>query len=187
MKIGIISDTHGMYDSWRAVYDEFFFDCDFILHAGDILNHGPRNPIMPGYEPKKLADNFNVLPNTILFAHGNCDSEVDNMVLKHPIQTPYVVAYLAEKRIIMTHGHYFNDAEEIKIIAQRFKANIMIYGHIHVPVLEIIDNIVYLNPGSPALSKLENQRGTIALWEKNVIKIIYCDTGEIYKQVNINE
>ncbi|MFA6075195.1 MAG: phosphodiesterase [Negativicutes bacterium] len=187
MKIGIISDTHGMYDSWRVVYEKYFFDCDFILHAGDILYHGPRNPILAEYNPAKLADDLNNIPNTILFAHGNCDSEVDNMILQHPIQTPYVLAYLNNMRIVLSHGHYFDDAEYIQKVAKQFKADVMIYGHIHLPVLEKVDNIIYLNPGSPSLSKLENKRGTAAIWQDDVIKIIYCDNGQTIKQVNLHE
>ena len=187
MKIGIISDTHGMYDSWRMLYDKYMFDCDYILHAGDILYHGPRNPVLTEYNPVKLAEHLNNLPNTLLFAHGNCDSEVDNMVLEHPIQTPYVLAHLSGKRVVLSHGHYFDDADYITTVAKRFKADVMIYGHIHIPVLEKIDNIIYLNPGSPALSKTVDKRGTVALWQNNIIKIIYCDSGEIVKQVSIDE
>lgn len=187
MKIGIISDTHGMYESWRSVYVKFLHDCDCLLHAGDILYHGPRNPVLKEYNPAKLAEDLNSLPQTILFAHGNCDAEVDNMIIQHPIQSPYTTAYLNGKLTIISHGHYFDAAEEIKAVAKRFKAGVFVYGHIHLPVLETIDGITYLNPGSPALSKLENRRGTFALWDNNSVSIRYCDNGEIIKQVDFDE
>ena len=139
------------------------------------------------YDPAQLAHELNELSVPIICAHGNCDSEVDSMLLKHPVQSPYVFAHLGGKRVLVAHGHYFEDAQYMRAVAERYKIDIFVYGHIHLPVLEKVDNTLFVNPGSPALSKLERGEGTIALWQNDIISTIYWQSGEIRKQVNINE
>ena len=89
MKIGVISDTHGHEMRWAKAYEKFFKDADMILHAGDVLYHGPRNPMLEDYNPAGLAQRINDCPIPVVIAKGNCDSEVDQMVIALPIQAPY--------------------------------------------------------------------------------------------------
>ena len=77
MKIGIISDTHGHEDAWQKAFDKHFKDADLILHAGDVLYHGPRNPMKADYNPAGLAEKINHSPIPVVIARGNCDASVD--------------------------------------------------------------------------------------------------------------
>ena len=81
MKIGIISDTHGCHERFSLAFDKYFKDADMIIHAGDVLYHGPRNPMLSNYNPAKLAEKLNSCSMPVVICRGNCDSEVDQMVL----------------------------------------------------------------------------------------------------------
>lgn len=178
MKLGIISDTHGCLDTWEKIYDHYLHDTDLIIHAGDVLYHGPRNPVLPEYNPAKLAERINACPIPMMIACGNCDAEVDNMVLHTPIQSPYTYVMIEGKRIVINHGHTLT--EEVKQeLAKKFKADIFITGHTHVAVLEKKDGIIFLNPGSPAMTKRPDKKRTIALMDSQVVKIIDIDTNDV--------
>lgn len=177
MKIGIISDTHGCLETWEKVFNAYFQDADLIIHAGDVLYHGPRNDIPAEYNPKHLAETINNCPVPIVTACGNCDAEVDGMVLKLPVQSPYSYLMLNGLRIVVTHGHNLTN-EAKQELAQRLKANIFITGHTHVAALEKLNEIIYLNPGSPGMSKRPDGRGTIAWINHNKVEILEIATGQ---------
>ena len=88
MKIGIISDTHGHEMAWADAYEKYFQDADMILHAGDVLYHGPRNPRKADYNPAGLVSRINSCPVPVVIAKGNCDSDVDASCLERPILAP---------------------------------------------------------------------------------------------------
>lgn len=178
MKIGIVSDTHGCAATWDTLYQRYFSDCALILHAGDVLYHGPRNAIPAEYAPKDLAEMLNACPIPMVIVAGNCDAEVDSMVLEMPIEAPYAHLWLDGRRILMLHGHQYSQAA-LTTMAERLKADICITGHTHIPVLHKEQEIVYINPGSPAMSKREDRQGTIALLEGRRIQIIAVQSGEV--------
>jgi len=178
VKIGIISDTHGCAYTWEKVYTRYFRECELIIHAGDILYHGPRNDIPLEYNPKELAEALNNCPIPMIVASGNCDSDVDGMVLTMPIQSPYAYIFLEGVSIVVNHGHNLT-VEGRREIAEKFKAALFITGHTHVPLLEKHNGIVYLNPGSPAMSKRVDKRGTIARLVDDVIEVVDIETGEV--------
>ena len=102
MRLGIISDTHGsLYFFEKAM--EILEDCDRIIHAGDVLYHGPRNDIPGGDDPKGLSARMNDMKN-IYIARGNCDSPVDEMVIKHPFQNPCLLLEFNDRKIFVTHA-----------------------------------------------------------------------------------
>lgn len=177
MKIGIVSDTHGCPVSWQNVFDKFFYDVDLIIHAGDVLYHGPRNDIPNEYNPKQLAENLNKCPIPIIIACGNCDAEVDSMVLDLPIQTPYAYVQIGQLRIVVNHGHNLTQ-ESVRSLAQKYKADLFVTGHTHVATLEQINNTVFINPGSPSMSKRQDKRKTAALLNDNKISIFDIDTAD---------
>ncbi len=184
MIIGVISDTHGSAGCWAMVYNNFFLKTDLILHAGDILYHGPRNRITDDYRPAKLAEAINKCPVPIIAVRGNCDSEVDMSVLGGtPVIDPYAFLYVNGKRILLTHGHRTGSQEEKSDLASRFKADIFISGHTHVPVIEHIGNTIFLNPGSPSVSKREDGRSTFALMDEQHISIRDLYTGDILESL----
>lgn len=150
MKIGVMSDTHGSLLYFEKALDTLS-ECDIILHAGDILYHGPRNDLPDGYNPKGVISKINELDN-ILIARGNCDADVDQMVIKHPIQGPYVLSQFGEARILINHGYVDSKEETIKK-AKSMGADILILGHTHVKELFIDENLIVINPGSTSIPK----------------------------------
>lgn len=185
MKIGVISDTHGSAGCWAMVYNHFFCNTDLIFHAGDVLYHGPRNRMNDDYRPAKLAEAIKQCPVPIIGARGNCDSEVDLSVLGLPMANPYAFAYVNGKRIVITHGHLVETQEEKLEMAGRLKADIFISGHTHVPVLERINKTIFLNPGSPSVSKREDGRSTFALMDDRNISIRDLYTGDILEGLSV--
>ncbi len=186
MKIGVISDTHGCAETWLKVYEKFFADADFIIHAGDVLYHGPRNSIPAEYNPRELAELLNNSPVPLIIACGNCDAEVDSMVLELPVQAPYCHIMVNSCRIIVNHGHLLTKAEQYKTAA-RYKAALFITGHTHIAKLERQDGVIFLNPGSPGMSKREDGRGTIALITRSKVEVLDAATGEVILAETLTE
>lgn len=150
MKIGVMSDTHGSLLYFEKALD-ILSDCDVILHGGDVLYHGPRNDIPKGYNPKEVIKKINTL-NNIIISRGNCDADVDQMVIDHPIQSPYIISQFGETRIVMTHG-YTTSKEDIIKSAKKMGADILVLGHTHVKELYCDENLIILNPGSTSIPK----------------------------------
>lgn len=178
MKIGIISDTHGCAYTWEKVYNKYFMECELIIHAGDILYHGPRNAILQEYNPKQLAEILNTCSIPIIVASGNCDADVDAMVLTMPIQSPYAYIMIEGIPILVNHGHTLTEQAK-REMAEKFKVALFITGHTHVALLEKHNGIIYLNPGSPAMSKNADGRGTIARLIDHVIEVLDVETGQV--------
>ena len=147
MRIGIISDTHGDYNSFNLAFENILKDVDIIIHAGDILNHGPRNRIPSGYSPEKLAEAINNLPVDIVFVKGNCDSDVDQMMIDFLIGSPYLFLMIEGFKIVVNHGD--------KKIDKKFFTNIDFYisGHTHIYNVEYLNATIFLNPGSLSIPK----------------------------------
>lgn len=150
MKIGVMSDTHGSLLYFEKALD-VLCECDIILHAGDVLYHGPRNDLPKGYNPKGVISKINELDN-ILIARGNCDADVDQMVITHPIQGPYVLSQFGETRILINHGYIDSKEDTIKK-AKSMGADILILGHTHVKELFVDENLIVINPGSTSIPK----------------------------------
>lgn len=183
MKIGIISDTHGCVETWRQVYEAYLHDADLIIHAGDVLYHGPRNQIPGEYNPKELARALNNCKVPMIIAQGNCDAEVDGMVLEIPI-TKNSLIYLNGLRIFVQHGHDLS-AAQAAVLGQRYKLDVLITGHTHIPALQRMDNTILVNPGSVSMPKGEDGRGTIALIEDNVVKIYEVVGGRMFGEMSL--
>lgn len=179
MKVGIISDTHGCVNRFTLAYEKLFQDADMIIHAGDVLYHGPRNPMLADYNPAKLAEKINNLSMPVVVAKGNCDSEVDTLVLNTPIQSPYTYVVIDGFKIVTTHGHYVMSDKEKDDMANHLKADLFISGHVHINVLEKRGDTIFLNPGSPALSKRSDNKQTAAVLTDKKIEIIDIDTDEV--------
>lgn len=182
MKIGVISDTHGSLSAWEQALAGPLKDVDLILHAGDVLYHGPRNPLPEGYQPATLAEMINSCKIPIMIAQGNCDSEVDQMVLNIPIQSPFFITDQPLGRIFVTHGHRYNP-EQVTEHADRYNIDIWISGHTHIPVLEKQTNTIILNPGSCSLPKGEQPHRSVAVISSSQIQLIDLDSNQVYQQV----
>lgn len=183
MKIGVMSDTHGSllyFEKALTVLE----DCDVLLHGGDVLYHGPRNDLPEGYNPKGVIKKINDVKN-IIIARGNCDADVDQMVINHPIQSPYVINQFGEIRILLTHG-YVESKDKIIQQAKNMDADILILGHTHIKELYCDDELIVLNPGSTSIPKDETHSvATIEIIKSNEdeleldINLIDINTNEI--------
>lgn len=170
MKLMIASDIHGSAYYCRKMLDAFEREgADRLLLLGDILYHGPRNDLPEMYEPKKVIAMLNELKPQVLCVRGNCDTEVDQMVLDFPIMADYCIIYTENGRTIYaTHGHRFN-MENLPPLAE---GDILLHGHTHIPAWEPFgDGNIYMNPGSVSIPKADSSHSYMviangsALWK----------------------
>ncbi len=179
MKIGVISDTHGIVPAWHKAM-KIFANADLILHAGDVLYHPPRTSFTPGYDIPGLVQLMNTSPIPVVIAQGNCDAEVYQELLELPVMSPYAFVQFANLRIVVQHGHNLS-SEQISHIAAKYRAHVIITGHTHIPVVERIDGAIHLNPGSPSHPKFE-QRGvampTVGLIADGRVQVVELDSGK---------
>ena len=161
MKLLVISDIHGSLFYLRKVIEIFEKNSyDKILILGDELYHGPRNPLPKEYNPKETAELLNKYRNKIIAVRGNCDSEVDQMVLNFPIRADYNMIFWENKKIFMTHGHIYNIDNPLPME----DGDIMMYGHFHIPIIQRKNEKIFLNPGSISLPK-ENNPNSFGVFE----------------------
>lgn len=167
MKIGVISDTHGSL-FWTKKAIEYLKDCEYIVHCGDVLYHGPRNDLPEDYNPKELAVFLSEQDN-IFYVKGNCDSDVDEMVTGKNLQEKSRYLEFGKNIIYAIHG--YEETEEKRLLtAADLGANIVITGHTHVKQLERKGNIILLNPGSTTIPK--DNVNSIAVIDNENIKLI---------------
>ena len=150
-KIMIASDIHGSaYWCEKLVAAYRRENPEKLLLLGDLLYHGPRNELPDEYSPKRVTALLNPLKENLLCVRGNCDAEVDQMVLEFPVMADYALLFAAGKTLYATHGHLF-DADNPP---PRRACGILLIGHFHVPChKELKGGILYANCGSGALPK----------------------------------
>ena len=161
MKIGLISDTHGSSKTFRTVMEGVFKDVEMILHAGDVLYHGPKNPLTEGYNTAGLVDEINGLTIPIMIAKGNCDSDVDQLVLNTPIMSPYIFLQIDGKRLMVLHGENKRE-EDLDNLVSMYGLSMLIHGHSHIPRIRIVGNGLVVNPGTPTIPNLSSPFGKTA-------------------------
>ncbi len=160
MKWMIASDLHGSALTCRALFDAFEKEgAQRLLFLGDLLYHGPRNDLPEEYAPKEVISLLNAKKKSILCVRGNCDTEVDQMVLEFPILADYALIPVGEKTIFATHGHKFN-AENLPPLKA---GDVVLHGHTHIPIWEEHEGIYVLNPGSVTIPKANSKRGYMLL------------------------
>ena len=172
MKLLICSDIHGDLDSCERMLAAFEREgADKIVLLGDILYHGPRNDLPATYAPKKVIELLNPMKSKIIAVRGNCDAEVDQMVLQFPIMADYVRIEADGLSIFATHGHHHNTTTPPPLE----KGEIMLHGHTHIlKIEEFGDGSFYINPGSVALPKEGNPR-SYAVYENRTFTIKELD------------
>ncbi len=149
MKIIIASDIHGSAYYCRKLMELYNTEKpDRVLLLGDILYHGPRNDLPEEYNPKEVIAMLNPLADQILCVRGNCDAEVDQMVLDFPIMADYAVLEADGVQIFATHGHIYNEEKPPKAAG-----GILLYGHTHIPVCNKQEQLICINPGSVSIPK----------------------------------
>ena len=158
MKLMIASDIHG-----SAYYCSKLLDCyknekaDRLLLLGDILYHGPRNDLTYEYSTKDVTNMLNAMKEQIVCVRGNCDAEVDQMVLEFPIMADYTILAENGVSIFASHGHIYNENN----LPPLYRGDILINGHTHVPACVEYETYTYMNPGSLSLPKNDTWPGYI--------------------------
>lgn len=160
MKWMVASDIHGSAKYCRELLDAYEREkADRLLLLGDLLYHGPRNDLPEEYAPKMVIAMLNAKKNQILCVRGNCDAEVDQMVLEFPILADYCMLDLGTKLVYATHGHLAS-AEQLPPLRE---GDLFLQGHTHVPRNEVKNGIRCMNPGSVSLPKQDSWRGYMIL------------------------
>ena len=160
MKWMVASDIHGSAKYCRELLDAYEREeADRLLLLGDLLYHGPRNDLPEEYAPKVVISMLNAKKNNILCIRGNCDAEVDQMVLEFPILADYCMLDLGTKLVYATHGH-LTSAEQLPPLRE---GDLFLQGHTHVPMNEVKNGIRCMNTGSVSLPKQDSGRGYMIL------------------------
>ena len=153
MKYMFASDIHGSALCCRKLLSAFQREeAERLVLLGDILYHGPRNDLPAEYAPKEVIGLLNGMKERILCIRGNCDAEVDQMVLEFPIMADYALLVLEGRSFYLSHGHIYHEGN----LPPLMPGDVFVYGHTHVLRAEKKDGLVYLNPGSVSLPKQGN-------------------------------
>ena len=167
MKLMIVSDIHGSYDDFKRVMDIYEEEqVDKLILLGDLLYHGPRNPLPEGYQPKKVIQLLNQYKDKIIAVRGNCDAEVDQMVIEFPMRSDYIEMYIDQHRFFLTHGHLY-DETHLPMLQQ---GDVFMYGHFHKPALKKENGIIFFNPSSISLPKAGEK--SFGIYENGELKIV---------------
>ena len=177
MKLLIASDIHGDLESMELVLSAYKDEkADKLLLLGDLLYHGPRNDLPKTYNPKAVIKLLNENKKNIIAVRGNCDTEVDQMVLEFPILADYAYLSLDGITVFATHGHHHNTTTPPPLC----DGEILLHGHTHVLKCEEFgNNNYYLNPGSASLPKENNPR-TYMIYENRKFTVKDFDKNEIF-------
>lgn len=179
MKLFIASDIHGDIVCCEKMLDlAKTHSVDKIILLGDILYHGPRNDLPENYAPKKVIESLNNVKEKLICVRGNCDTEVDQMVLNFPILSTTSIIYDGERNltICLSHGHIYNPDNLPPMSA----GDIFLYGHTHVLKAEKRGGVLCINPGSVTLPK-ENNPKTYAIYEGGTFTVYDFDGNTILK------
>ena len=181
MKWMIASDIHGSGYYCEKLLEAYCREqADRLLLLGDILYHGPRNDLPRDYAPKKVIGMLNERKQDILCVRGNCDTEVDQMVLQFPVLADYAVLTAGERLIYVTHGHVYNSGK----LPPLHPGDILLHGHTHIPACEESDTHIYLNPGSVSIPK-ENSPHSYMTFDGSEFVWKNLD-GEVYRRYTLN-
>lgn len=176
MKIMIASDIHGSAHFCELMLKRFEEEkAESLLLLGDVLYHGPRNDLPKEYNPKAVIEMLNAIKEKIFCVRGNCDTEVDQMVLQFPIMAEYAIIYSENGLIYSTHGHKYGETTP----PPAEKGFVLLNGHTHVPKCVEYENYTYLNPGSVSIPK-ENSKHSYIVFDGAEFVWKDVENGEEY-------
>ena len=176
MKLMIASDIHGSAAYCERLIDAYRREApDRLLLLGDLLYHGPRNDLPLDYAPKRVIDMLNSISDDLLCVRGNCEAEVDQMVLSFPVLADYAYLEVNGVSIFATHGHHYSEATPPPLR----KGDVLLCGHTHVSRCVRYEGFTYLNPGSVSIPK-EGTPHSYATLAGNRFDFKTLD-GEIYR------
>ncbi len=181
MKTMIASDIHGSVSCIKKLWERYDEDKpDRIVLLGDLLYHGPRNALPDEYNTEKAADLLNIHSDVISCVRGNCDSEVDAMLLDFLIEAPHMILSDSGINIFATHGHHYNTGH----LPPMANINVLLHGHTHIPAFEkITDGKYYINPGSVSIPKGNSDHSYIIYADR---KFTWKDlNGKVYREETV--
>ena len=182
MKLLIASDIHGAAGYCRdllAAWDRE--GADRLLLLGDLLYHGPRNDLPREYAPKEVIPLLNGKKEKLLCVRGNCDAEVDQMVLEFPVLADYAVLPVGRRLIYATHGHIYH----VKNLPPLAPGDVLLHGHTHVPAwTEFGQGNLYLNPGSVSIPK-ENSPHSYMTLEENTMQWKELESSAVFHELTL--
>lgn len=182
MKLMFASDIHGSLPATERVLSLFAQSkANYLVILGDVLNHGPRNTLPEGYAPAQVAERLNRVAEKIIAVRGNCDSEVDQMLLHFPITAPWQQVLTENQRLFLTHGHLFGPEQLPPLSA----GDVLVYGHTHIPVAALKGDIFHFNPGSVSIPK-GGFEASYGLMEGNKLQVIALNDQRVIAEVAIN-
>ena len=182
MKWMIASDLHGSAYYCRKMLEAFEREgADRLFLLGDLLYHGPRNDLPREYAPKEVIPLLNGKKEKLLCVRGNCDAEVDQMVLEFPVLADYAVLPVERRLIYATHGHIYN----VKNLPPLAPGDVLLHGHTHVPAwTEFGQGNLYLNPGSVSIPK-ENSRHSYMTLEGNTMQWKELESSAVFHELTL--
>ena len=182
MKYMIASDIHGSAYYCSQLLDALRRegDCRLLL-LGDLLYHGPRNDLPREYAPKEVIPLLNGKKEKLLCVRGNCDAEVDQMVLEFPVLADYAVLPVGQRLIYATHGHIYH----VKNLPPLAPGDVLLHGHTHVPAwTEFGQGNLYLNPGSVSIPKEDSPHSYMTL-EGNTMQWKELESSAVFHELTL--
>ena len=181
MKLLIASDLHGSAFYTEKLLERYAKEgAERLILLGEILYHGPRNDLPERYAPKGVLAMLNPHAAEILCVRGNCDCEVDQMVLDFPVLADYGFLLLEGRAAYLTHGHVINKAHPLPFQ----KGDILLHGHTHIPACEDCGDFTYLNPGSVSIPK-NGSAHSYMIYENGAFVWKELLTGEEYQRFSL--
>ena len=182
MKWMIASDLHGSAYYCRKMLEAFEREgADRLFLLGDLLYHGPRNDLPREYAPKEVIPLLNEKKEKLLCVRGNCDAEVDQMVLEFPVLADYAVLPVGQRLIYATHGHI----DHVKNLPPLAPGDVLLHGHTHVPAwTEFGQGNLYLNPGSVSIPKEDSPHSYMTL-EENTMQWKELESSAVFHELTL--
>ena len=182
MKLMFASDIHGSLPATERVLSLFALSqAKYLVILGDVLNHGPRNPLPDGYAPAEVAERLNEVADRVIAVRGNCDSEVDQMLLHFPLTAPWQQVITEERRLFLTHGHLFGPDNLPSLCA----GDVLIYGHTHIPVAARKGDLFHFNPGSVSIPK-GGFSASYGMMEDNKLQVLALNDQRVIAEATLN-
>ena len=182
MKWMIASDLHGSAYYCRKMLEAFEREgADRLFLLGDLLYHGPRNDLPREYAPKEVIPLLNEKKEKLLCVRGNCDAEVDQMVLEFPVLADYAVLPVGRRLIYATHGHIYH----VKNLPPLAPGDVLLHGHTHVPAWTVFgQGNLYLNPGSVSIPKEDSPHSYMTL-EGNTMQWKELESSAVFHELTL--
>jgi hypothetical protein len=182
VKLFFASDLHGSLPATQRMIELFLASkAEHLILLGDLINFGPRNPLPEGHNPIAVAELLNEHAESIIAVRGNCDSEVDQMLLSFPIMSDYNIVLLPTgQKLFLTHGHIYN-AEKRPLLK---RGDVIVHGHTHVSVAEWQGDQIIFNPGSTTFPRNEGDRASYGLLDETHLSVLDFE-GNILNSIDL--